>query len=154
VTTAEHPHLLGLDIPAAAVDGDASAGEAHAAGGDLGTRTRDRDASGSSATASAGSKRLVQGVEAALAAALVERLDGAVLAMRYPVVDEFAIGLADAFYELALGKGQPVARALRWPCPGPPPPDPPTPGAPGAADRHPGAVRPSRRRPAAAATAG
>ena len=48
----------------------------------------------------------------AVAAAVVDRLDCAVLAMRYPVVDEFAIELAGSFYELLLGKGQPVARAL------------------------------------------
>ncbi|MBU2668211.1 CHAT domain-containing protein [Actinoplanes bogorensis] len=48
----------------------------------------------------------------ALATELVRRLDCAVLAMRYPVVDDFAIALADSFYNLALGKGQPVAQAL------------------------------------------
>ena len=47
-----------------------------------------------------------------MAAALVDRLDCAVLAMRYPVVDDFAIALAGSFYNLVLGKGQPVARAL------------------------------------------
>lgn len=48
----------------------------------------------------------------AVAAALVAGLDCAVLAMRYPVVDDFAIALAGSFYDLLLGKGQPVARAL------------------------------------------
>jgi hypothetical protein len=48
----------------------------------------------------------------AVATELVRRLDCAVLAMRYPVVDDFAIDLADSFYNLVLGKGQPVARAL------------------------------------------
>lgn len=48
----------------------------------------------------------------AVAAALVSRLDCAVLAMRYPVVDDFAIELARSFYGLVLGKGQPVTRAL------------------------------------------
>lgn len=48
----------------------------------------------------------------AVAAALVDRLDCAVLAMRYPVVDDFAIELARSFYGLVLGKGQPVTRAL------------------------------------------
>jgi tetratricopeptide (TPR) repeat protein len=49
----------------------------------------------------------------ALAAELVGRLDCAVLAMRYPVIDDFAIGLAGQLYELLLGKGQPLARALQ-----------------------------------------
>ncbi|MFF7123262.1 CHAT domain-containing protein [Streptomyces sp. NPDC008240] len=47
-----------------------------------------------------------------LATSLVDRVDAAVLAMRYPVVDDFAIGLAERFYDLVLGKGQPVDRAL------------------------------------------
>ena len=47
-----------------------------------------------------------------MAAALVAGLDCAVLAMRYPVVDDFAIALTGSFYDLLLGKGQPVARAL------------------------------------------
>jgi hypothetical protein len=49
----------------------------------------------------------------ALAAELVGRLDCAVLAMRYPVIDDFAIGLAGQLYDLLLGKGQPLARALQ-----------------------------------------
>lgn len=48
----------------------------------------------------------------AVAAEVVRRLDCAVLAMRYPVADDFAIALAGRFYELLLGKGQPVAKAL------------------------------------------
>ncbi len=48
----------------------------------------------------------------AVAAVLVERLDCAVLAMRYPVADDFAIALADGFYNLVLGKGQPITKAL------------------------------------------
>lgn len=48
----------------------------------------------------------------AVAAAVVDRLDCAVLAMRYPVGDEFAIELAGSFYGLLLGSGQPVAGAL------------------------------------------
>jgi hypothetical protein len=48
----------------------------------------------------------------AVAAEIVSRLDCAVLAMRYPVVDDFAIALAGSFYDLTLGKGQPVPRAL------------------------------------------
>ena len=51
-----------------------------------------------------------------LARALVSELDCAVLAMRYPVYDEFAIAFADVFYEHLLSRRQPVdvaaARAL------------------------------------------
>ncbi|MGH8903906.1 MAG: CHAT domain-containing protein, partial [Egibacteraceae bacterium] len=49
----------------------------------------------------------------ALAAELEARLGCAVLAMRYPVADEFAIGLAGRVYDLLLGKGQPLCRALQ-----------------------------------------
>ncbi len=49
----------------------------------------------------------------ALAAELVQRLDCAVLAMRYPVIDDFAIALAGQLYDLLLGRGQPLARALQ-----------------------------------------
>ena len=56
----------------------------------------------------------VGGLEAAggLAAELAERLGCAVLAMRYPVVDDFAIALAEKLYDLLAGKGQPLPRAL------------------------------------------
>jgi hypothetical protein len=47
-----------------------------------------------------------------LAVELAERLGCAVLAMRFPVVDEFAIELAERFYGLVADKGQPVARAV------------------------------------------
>jgi hypothetical protein len=54
---------------------------------------------------------------AGVAAALVAALDCAVVAMRYPVDDEFAIGFGGQLYEHVLGRGQPVdvavARALR-----------------------------------------
>src|ERR1700678_711198 len=54
---------------------------------------------------------------AGVAAALVEALDCAVVAMRYPVDDEFAIGFGGVLYEHLLGREQPVdvavARALR-----------------------------------------
>src|ERR1700678_2528148 len=50
-------------------------------------------------------------------AALVDALDCAVVAMRYPVDDEFAIGFGGLLYEHVLGRGQPVdvavARALK-----------------------------------------
>lgn len=48
----------------------------------------------------------------ALATALAGRLDCAVLAMRYPVGDEFAIALGRRLYDLLAGKGQPLPRAL------------------------------------------
>ena len=47
-----------------------------------------------------------------LAAALVERLDCAVLGMRFPVVDDFAIALNRELYGLLVGQGQPLAAAL------------------------------------------
>ncbi|MDQ2707394.1 MAG: CHAT domain-containing protein [Actinomycetota bacterium] len=59
-----------------------------------------------------GEQPATEGSLPAVAAELVARLDCAVLAMRYPVVDDFAIALAGSFYDLVLGKGQPVARAL------------------------------------------
>ncbi|MGH8903909.1 MAG: hypothetical protein ACRDYA_20090, partial [Egibacteraceae bacterium] len=49
----------------------------------------------------------------ALAAELEARLGCAVLAMRYPVADEFAIRLAARVYDLLLGKAQPLCRALQ-----------------------------------------
>ncbi|MGH8903855.1 MAG: AAA family ATPase [Egibacteraceae bacterium] len=49
----------------------------------------------------------------ALAAELEAELGCAVLAMRYPVTDEFAIRLAARVYDLLLGKGQPLCRALQ-----------------------------------------
>lgn len=65
----------------------------------------------------------------AVATEVARRLDCAVLAMRYPVVDDFAIGLASSFYNLVLGKGQPVARALALTMPEVVD-EPPTPSAP------------------------
>jgi CHAT domain len=54
---------------------------------------------------------------AGVAAALVDGLDCAVVAMRYPVDDEFANGFGALLYEHVLGRGQPVdvavARALK-----------------------------------------
>lgn len=49
----------------------------------------------------------------AVARALVRDLDCAVLAMRYPVGDDFAIALAAELYERLLGKRQRLARALQ-----------------------------------------
>ena len=56
----------------------------------------------------------VRGLEGAggLAAELADRLGCAVLAMRYPVVDDFAIALAEKLYDLLVGKGQLLPRAL------------------------------------------
>jgi CHAT domain len=65
----------------------------------------------------------------ALAAELVGRLDCAVLAMRYPVVDDFAIALAGQLYDLLVGKGQPLARAVQLTLPRAVS-EPPTPAAP------------------------
>ena len=51
------------------------------------------------------------------AAELARRLDCAVLAMRYPVVDEFATLLARALYEVLLGRTRPGRGPWSWPCP-------------------------------------
>jgi hypothetical protein len=48
-----------------------------------------------------------------VASALVRELDCAVLAMRYPVDDEFAIALADTVYRGVLEQGQSLTRALQ-----------------------------------------
>ena len=47
-----------------------------------------------------------------LATELAERLGCAVLAMRYPVDDEFAIALSEKLYDLLAAKGQPLPRAV------------------------------------------
>jgi hypothetical protein len=52
------------------------------------------------------------GSSTSLAAALSERVQCVVLAMRFSVGDEFAIGLSHDFYELAIGDSQRVSRAL------------------------------------------
>ena len=48
----------------------------------------------------------------ALATGLAERLGCAVLAMRYPVGDRFALAVSERLYELLTDKGQPLARAV------------------------------------------
>jgi tetratricopeptide (TPR) repeat protein len=48
----------------------------------------------------------------ALANKLADRLDCAVLAMRYPVDDDFAIALSGKLYDLLVGKGQPLPQAV------------------------------------------
>ena len=47
-----------------------------------------------------------------IATELAHRLDCAVLAMRYPVTDEFAIALSESFYKMVLGNGETLVRAL------------------------------------------
>ena len=47
-----------------------------------------------------------------VARTLVAELDCAVVAMRYPVTDEFAIAFGDLFYEHLLGRGHPVDVAV------------------------------------------
>jgi tetratricopeptide (TPR) repeat protein len=49
---------------------------------------------------------------AALATELADRLGCAVLAMRYPVDDEFAIALSQKLYDLLARQGQPLPRAV------------------------------------------
>jgi tetratricopeptide (TPR) repeat protein len=49
---------------------------------------------------------------AGMARALVSELDCAVVGMRYPVIDEFAIGFAAELYERVLSRGQPVDVAV------------------------------------------
>lgn len=51
-------------------------------------------------------------VPEALATGLAERLGCAVLAMRYPVGDGFALAVTERLYELLTDKGQPLARAV------------------------------------------
>ena len=43
---------------------------------------------------------------------MADRLGCAVLAMRYPVTDEFAIALTDRVYDLLISKGRPLPRAV------------------------------------------
>jgi hypothetical protein len=85
LTTAEHLRLLGLPAPAGPVREDED-------------ERADPPPDG------------VQ--PAALATELVDRLGCAVLAMRFPVIDDFAIDLAERLYGKLVDKGQPLARAL------------------------------------------
>lgn len=67
-------------------------------------------AGGSEVTTNSGQdSRRLPGV----ARALVSALDCAVLAMRFPVGDDFAVALDDALYGHLLGDGQPLPRALQ-----------------------------------------
>ena len=54
-----------------------------------------------------------KGLMPALGWSIASQLDCAVLAMRYPVGDEFAVNLGRELYDLLLGKGQPLTRALQ-----------------------------------------
>jgi tetratricopeptide (TPR) repeat protein len=51
-------------------------------------------------------------VPASLATKLARRLGCAVLAMRYPVTDEFAAALSEKLYELLAGEGKPLPEAV------------------------------------------
>ena len=55
----------------------------------------------------------VEGVPA-LARALVDRLDTAVLAMRFPVRDDFATRFSDGLYEMLFARGQTLSAAARY----------------------------------------
>ncbi|MDA2807179.1 MULTISPECIES: CHAT domain-containing protein [Nocardiopsis] len=65
----------------------------------------------------------------ALALALARELGCAVVGMRYPVVDDFAIDFSAALYELVVGKANPLGRAMGHAVPRAAA-DPPTPGCP------------------------
>ena len=52
------------------------------------------------------------GTSETMAATMAGRLGCAVLAMRYPVTDEFAITLTDRIYDLLISKGQPLPRTV------------------------------------------
>jgi CHAT domain len=91
LTAAEHRRLLGLSIPAATpAEGNGVAGR------DGGTDQGDQFTSG------------------ALATELAGQLGCAVLAMRYPVTDDFAIALAAKLYDLLARQGRPLPRELLY----------------------------------------
>jgi hypothetical protein len=99
-TTAQTLRLMGLADQAALAEQELLPGQdAHgtAAG------------NGNGADAGAGSEA-GNGVSG-IARELVTELDCAVVAMRYPVTDEFAIAFGDALYERLLARGQPVDEA-------------------------------------------
>ncbi|MER5447214.1 CHAT domain-containing protein [Streptomyces sp. NPDC002764] len=118
LTAEDHLRLLGLTPPRAGEpghgpDGTPPGGSAERSWGVPGhgltgstPRPRTTDGAG---------ENLREGEDAGLsvlATSLVDQVDAAVLAMRYPVADDFATGLAERFYDMVLGKGQPVDRAL------------------------------------------
>ena len=57
-------------------------------------------------------RRSRRGSYQALAAELASRLDTAVLGMRFPVADDFAVSLSAVLYDLLLGREQPLPGAL------------------------------------------
>jgi hypothetical protein len=93
LTAAEQRRLLGLPVP------DPRAAPA--------ADTPEADAPGNRNEGAADAFK-----SGALATELAGRLDCAVLAMRYPVGDEFAIALTGRLYELLAAKGQPLPRAV------------------------------------------
>ena len=70
------------------------------------SRTNDRESQ------RAGNSSPDQRQAATLASTLAAQLGCAVLAMRYPVTDDFAIRLTTKLYDLLAGKGRPLAQAL------------------------------------------
>jgi hypothetical protein len=127
LTVAEQRRLLGLPVP------DARAGSRDSGSRDSGSRdsgSRDsgspdespvdgrsvaeRSAEGPSADERPADERSAEGgfAAGALASELTGRLGCAVLAMRYPVDDDFAIALTGKLYDLLAAKGQPLPRAV------------------------------------------
>ncbi len=92
LTAAEQRRLLGLPVPEQQPVAQP------------GARTRD--------TAQPGSGEGDGFASGALATELAGRLGCAVLAMRYPVGDDFAIALTGKLYELLADRGQPLPRAV------------------------------------------
>ena len=105
-TTAQTLRLLGLTEQAEEVEA-AGAADAEPAGA---AEAGDAAGTGPEAGGQGG------GQGPGLARALVRELDCAVVAMRYPVTDEFAMAFGDVFYQHLFSRGQPAdvaaARAL------------------------------------------
>ncbi len=120
LTAREHLQLLGLAPPvrddraagaaAPAVSAETPASGGPAAGAGVVESAQDGAPVPAPAAVAAGGEH--REVVPVLAAALVERLDCAVLGMRFPVVDDFAIGLNRELYGLLIGQGQPLAAAV------------------------------------------
>jgi hypothetical protein len=92
LTAAEQRRLLGLPVPDLREAGRPATPDANGGG--------ERSARGDGSASEA------------LATSLAERLGCAVLAMRYPVHDDFAIALTGKLYDLLAAKGQPLPRAV------------------------------------------
>ena len=95
LTAREHLRLLGLSPPTRE---GAGGGNADGGAEPAGPRSGDGEQDG--------------GLVPALATALADRLDCAVLGMRFPVVDDFAIALNQQLYELLIEQRQPLAAAV------------------------------------------